>query len=217
MLRSIRSRMTFANVTSLVALFVALGGSSYAALNLPKGSVGAKQLRKNAVTSPKVKPGSLLLSDFRRAQRSRLRGPQGVAGPQGAAGPAGPQGPAGPITGTLPSGVTLRGVYGISARSTTPGSVQAPITYGLALPGDPATHYVPAAGPAPPQCPGDYNDPRALPGHLCVYEYVADGTTSVLIDFPAGTGSARFGAIVQGNTAGEVNATVKGTWAVTAP
>jgi hypothetical protein len=92
MIRSIRSRMTFANVTSLIALFVALGGSSYAALALPKGSVGPKQLKRNAVTSPKVKPGSLLLSDFRRSQRAGLRGPQGAQGPQGPLGPQGPKG-----------------------------------------------------------------------------------------------------------------------------
>ena len=64
---------------SLLALFVALGGSSYAALALPKASVGAKQLKKNAVTSPKVKPGSLLLSDFRASQRAGLVGPGGSA------------------------------------------------------------------------------------------------------------------------------------------
>jgi hypothetical protein len=92
MIRSIRSRMTFANVTSLVALFVALGGSSYAALQLPKNSVGAKQLRQNSVTSPKVKPGSLLLSDFRRSQRAGLIGPQGPQGPQGVQGPRGEKG-----------------------------------------------------------------------------------------------------------------------------
>lgn len=40
---------------SLLALFVALGGTSYAAVGLPKNSVGAKQLMKNAVTSPKIK------------------------------------------------------------------------------------------------------------------------------------------------------------------
>jgi hypothetical protein len=55
MLRRMRSRVTFANVTSLVALFVALGGSSYAALKLPQGSVGAKQLKRNAVNTPKIK------------------------------------------------------------------------------------------------------------------------------------------------------------------
>jgi hypothetical protein len=95
MTRLIRSRLTFANVTSVVALFVALGGSSYAALNLPKGSVGTKQLRNNAVTSPKVKRGSLLISDFRRSQRARLRGPRGRVGPQGPVGPQGAQGPQG--------------------------------------------------------------------------------------------------------------------------
>jgi hypothetical protein len=92
MRRSFSTRPSPALVVALLALFVALGGSSYAALQLPKGSVGAKQLRKNAVTSPKVKPGSLLLSDFRRSQRARLRGPQGPQGPQGAQGTRGEKG-----------------------------------------------------------------------------------------------------------------------------
>ena len=42
------------NVVGYVALFVALGGSSYAAINLPRGSVGTKQLRNGAVTSRKL-------------------------------------------------------------------------------------------------------------------------------------------------------------------
>ena len=42
-------------VISLIALFVALGGTSYAAMSLPTNSVGAKQLKKNAVTSSKIK------------------------------------------------------------------------------------------------------------------------------------------------------------------
>jgi hypothetical protein len=79
-------------LVALAALFIALGGTSYAALQLPKGSVGTSQLKRNAVTSPKVKPGSLLLSDFKRAERSRLRGPQGPQGPHGPQGLQGPQG-----------------------------------------------------------------------------------------------------------------------------
>jgi len=35
-------------------LFIALGGSSYAALAIPAGSVGTRQLRKGAVTSSKL-------------------------------------------------------------------------------------------------------------------------------------------------------------------
>ncbi len=43
-------------VIALIALFVALGGTSFAAINaLPKNSVGAKQLKKNAVTGVKIK------------------------------------------------------------------------------------------------------------------------------------------------------------------
>lgn len=87
-----------AMLVALLALFVALGGSSYAALQLPKNSVGGKQLKKNSVTSPKVKRGSLLLNDFRASQRSRLIGPQG---PQGAQGPQGPPGPSNPNADTL--------------------------------------------------------------------------------------------------------------------
>jgi hypothetical protein len=46
-------------VISLIALFVALGGTSYAAIALPRNSVGAKQLKKNAVTAVKIKKGSV--------------------------------------------------------------------------------------------------------------------------------------------------------------
>jgi hypothetical protein len=46
-------------VVSWLALFVALGGTGYAAARLPANSVGTKQLRKGAVTGVKVKTGSL--------------------------------------------------------------------------------------------------------------------------------------------------------------
>ncbi len=47
------------NAISLTALFVALGGTSYAAFSLPAGSVGTKQLRNGAVTSRKIANGSI--------------------------------------------------------------------------------------------------------------------------------------------------------------
>ena len=89
MLSRFGGRLSYANVVATLALCVALGGSSYAALNLPKASVGAKQLKKNSVTSPKVKRGSLLVSDFKASQRARLRGPSGPRGAQGIAGSPG--------------------------------------------------------------------------------------------------------------------------------
>ena len=76
-------------VVALLALFVALGGTGYAALKLPKNSVGAKQLKRNAVRSSKVKNRSLLAEDFKAGQL-----PAGPRGFMGARGPAGPRGTA---------------------------------------------------------------------------------------------------------------------------
>jgi hypothetical protein len=78
-------RPSAATVIACLALAVALGGTSYAAVSLPKNSVGTRQLKKNAVTSVKVKNHSLRSVDFARGQVP--------AGPQGPAGPAGPAGP----------------------------------------------------------------------------------------------------------------------------
>jgi hypothetical protein len=53
----LRQRLSFANVMSVAAVFIALGGSSYAALS--KNSVGKKQLKKGAVTTKKIKDGAV--------------------------------------------------------------------------------------------------------------------------------------------------------------
>jgi hypothetical protein len=91
--------MTFANVLAVMALFIALGGTGYAALTLPKNSVGNKQIKKNAVTSSKVKNHSLKKVDFAKNQlpagKQGVQGPQGVAGAQGPTGPTGATGAAG--------------------------------------------------------------------------------------------------------------------------
>jgi hypothetical protein len=50
-----RPKLSYANVMATIAVFIALGGASYAALKLPKNSVGTKQLKKNAVTTAKIK------------------------------------------------------------------------------------------------------------------------------------------------------------------
>jgi hypothetical protein len=89
MIRRLTSRLTYANVTATLALFVALGGSSYAALNLPRNSVGSKQIRTAAVRSREVKDRSLGVKDLSTSARKSLRG---VVGPTGPAGPAGAAG-----------------------------------------------------------------------------------------------------------------------------
>jgi hypothetical protein len=59
-----RPHLTYANVTATLALVLALGGVGYAATSLPAGSVGTKQLKANAVTSPKVQNHTLRLHDL---------------------------------------------------------------------------------------------------------------------------------------------------------
>jgi hypothetical protein len=54
----------YANVTATVALFASLGGGAYAATQLPKHSVGTRQLRASAVTSSKVADNTLEADDF---------------------------------------------------------------------------------------------------------------------------------------------------------
>jgi len=58
-LRLVRQRMTFANLVSLLALFLAVGGVSYAAMTLPADSVGTRQLKPLAVTGGKLADGSV--------------------------------------------------------------------------------------------------------------------------------------------------------------
>jgi hypothetical protein len=48
-MRRLVNKLSYANVVASIALFVSLGGASYAAVTLPANSVGAKQLQPDAV------------------------------------------------------------------------------------------------------------------------------------------------------------------------
>jgi hypothetical protein len=88
-------RLSPAMVVACLALLVALGGTSVAAVTaIPRNSVGTPQLQRNAVVSAKVRNGSLRAADFAAGQLPA--GPAGPPGSAGAGGPQGPQGPAGP-------------------------------------------------------------------------------------------------------------------------
>src|SRR4051794_27501874 len=51
--RGMRERLSYANVVATLALFIALGGSGYAAVELRDGQVKTRHLAKNAVTGAK--------------------------------------------------------------------------------------------------------------------------------------------------------------------
>jgi hypothetical protein len=116
-----RRRVSPALAVACVALLVALAETGWATVSqlVPRNSVGAAQLKNNAVTSAKIRNGQIRLADLHRTARR--------PGPRGRTGPAGPAGPAGTVTrlwavanasgslaraaGTTSSGRLAAGVY----------------------------------------------------------------------------------------------------------
>src|SRR5215210_8018832 len=88
----IRERLSYAKVMATAAVFIALGGTSYA-LSIPRNSIGSGQIRRNAVgaselrskavRSKDIRDGSIRLADVSAATRVALRGQQGRPGPPG--------------------------------------------------------------------------------------------------------------------------------------
>ena len=96
-----RHRPSFANVMSTIAVFIALGGSSYAALKVTgkdvvNGSLTGKDIRKKSVPVNRLS-GKLPQGPKGDAGAAGLPGAAGPAGAKGDPGPAGPTGPPGPV------------------------------------------------------------------------------------------------------------------------
>ena len=81
-MRNLR-RPSPALVISIVALFVALGGTGYAAI-----TITGKQVQDSSLTGKDVKNKSLTKRDF----KGSVRGPHGATGPVGAKGDSGAKG-----------------------------------------------------------------------------------------------------------------------------
>lgn len=113
-----RLKLTYANVTSTLALVLALSGVAWAA-SLPRNSVGSAQLKRGAVKAPDVSRGAVTS----RAVRNRgLRAIDFASGqlPQGPAGAPGIQGPAGPAGSAVASGIVTVAPLGVkTARGAT--------------------------------------------------------------------------------------------------
>lgn len=188
---------------SAIALFVALGGTTYAATSLPRNSVGTKQLKNNAVSTAKIKNGAVTAAKINPAGLSAyLR-----------------------FGGTLPSGVTETGAWGFGTVDGTGGggSVAQPVaTFRVPLPaGLDAAHAIYVSGASAAHCSGPGH---ADSGYLCVYQgdiFNAKTPSSANIfnpepsGAPAGIGAEGWSILLQAASAGAWD--VFGTYAVTAP
>jgi hypothetical protein len=91
------ARYVRTNLVGFLALFVALGGTGYAAFKLPRHSVTQRALKTGAVNSRVVKNRSIKASDLARGVVRT--GPTGATGAQGTQGLKGDKGDVGPTEG----------------------------------------------------------------------------------------------------------------------
>jgi hypothetical protein len=152
--------------------------------------------------------------------RNGTNGLNGANGANGKDGAQGKEGPAGPFGETLPSGKSETGVYAIEGSGSV---IQSGWGFPFALATAPTSHFILDGATPPAQCPGSLSNPRASPGHLCVYESKKHGGTTTFKEIfnPENEGfgtSSRFGfGIDLDNSKAPENAWSQGTWAVTAP
>lgn len=183
-------RVTYANVTATIALFVALGGAAFAA-----GIIDSSQIKNGSIRSIDVRNGTLTKADMRLSVRRKLNG---VAS----------------LSDTIPRGTLVRGVYGASGVATA-ASQTVRSTPSFPAPVSPmTTSDIIGSGDLPTaDCPGSVDSPQAVtPGTLCVYEYV-NTNASVVLDAPGGAGSMGFGFVVQISSQAAGDYQSRGTWA----
>jgi hypothetical protein len=204
--------LTYANVVATLALFLVLsGGAAYAASRLAKNSVGAAQLKKNAVTPAK-------LSNASKAAIGGTTGPQGPTGPQGMPGKEGVAGRNLTAETPLASGQTETGVFGAAGNGEESyllgvASFVQPLAVGL----DEFHVFALGEGEANAHCPGAG---RAAAGYFCAY--TADEENAYLVSGPQNPGDGSEGTGKDGTQFffsgdGSGVAYAYGTWAVTAP
>jgi hypothetical protein len=189
-------------VISLIALFVALGGTTYAATSLPRNSVGTKQLKTSAVTTKKIKNGAVTAAKIDSA---------GLTAPNAAA--LGGHVPSFFAPATLPSGQSESGVW-IATGTLTSGfggdGVAYPVPLAAALD---AAHADFVGHGTDAHCAGAG---QAAAGYLCVYAKTLKHMSVSAYDDAGLQGSDAYGFFVGGVVTANPGLAY-GSWTVTAP
>ena len=213
-------------VVSIIALIVALGGTSYAAFSVPRNSVGSRQLRKNAVTTKKIANGAVTGA---KIAKSTITGKQidlaqlgtvpaaSQASSADSASSADISRDASGLAGPLASGQTLRGTFGMGGHEDAAGNFvqEEGITFQIPLATPPALNYVAPGSLATSNCPGSFANPTAAAGQLCLYGENLIGASGVaaVASTPTNFGVILFPLLPKTFTG---NYEEDGVWAVTA-
>jgi hypothetical protein len=220
-------------IVGIIALIVALSGTAVAS---------------SLITSAQIKNGTIQLKDLSTKARKALtgrtgargatgaageRGAQGLQGLQGLQGIQGPKGDPGTsiFDASIPSGKTIKGVWGGLFTSAGPGTVFSPrIGFPIPAPAGLTSANVsfspstPATTPGEqdPTCTGTADAPTAPAGKVCIY---ADAVGANVTDLTGlaldgdNSPQSRLGLAVQitTNAAAATTFQARGTWAYTAP
>jgi hypothetical protein len=222
-----------ATLIAVVALFVALGGTGYAAFSLPKNSVGSKQLKNNAVTTSKIKNGSVTAGKIKNgAVTAGKINTSGLTVPNAShansannainstnatnatnattAATANGQG-------TLASGKTEIGIIGGEFQNgpTAVSPMAIAVTFPLLAPVALSGSNIEVAPTA--SCTGSTANPTAAAGFVCIYPDVIVGAAGISGDTGV-NGDKKLGFELDWvATSANQQSSVRAEWAYTAP
>jgi hypothetical protein len=210
---------------SALALFISLGGVSYA---VAKNSIGSSQIKNGSVKSVDIKNGQVQTkdvknatiigkdirngtigtSDIKKSTQNALKGQDG----QSALSP-------------LRSGEKIYGTYAVQGPGP---NLWTGVTFPVPAPTPVDSLHVVIAGNdtvSAAGCTGNKFNPTSAPGFVCIYTHFSENTTSgygwgtfCACSNAVATGDgSRFGFTVQANGNNTNLMTAVGTWVYTAP
>jgi len=146
-------------VIAVLALSVALGGTSYAAI-----TVTGAQIKDGSITTRDIRDRSLRTQDFARGAQPAL---------------------ASAASAGLQSGDILAGVFDVRGQAVQAGETfRTTLPFGHKLPARPtAVRLLANPGFTTPDCQGWGGDPDPAPGVLCIYVDATGNQPDVRIDF----------------------------------
>jgi hypothetical protein len=191
-----RPRLSYANVTATFALVLATSGVGYAAVSVPRNSVGSPQVINNSLTGTDIKEGTL----GKVPNAAKLNGQTPVQLR---------------YTGTVPSNVTLKGSWGYDGASAGANDYRAFISYGADF-GQALTPEIVQTGTTT-HCTGSDVNPTAAAGFVCLY--LSDSSGVDFFNDSTGFFNTQFGTAVNMQVSADagVDLFAVGTWAATAP
>jgi hypothetical protein len=223
-----------ATLIACVALFVALGGTGYAAFSLPKNSVGSKQLKNNAVTTGKLKNGAVTAGKLKNGAvtAGKLKNGAVTAGKINASGLTVPTAlhansannatnaaTAATVTGqgTLASGKTEIGIVGGAFQNgpTVSSPLAVTVTFPVLAPAALTGSSIEVAPTA--SCTGSTANPTAAAGFVCIYPDIMIAASGISGDTGV-NGDKKLGFELDWvATSANQESSVRAEWAYTAP